>query len=628
MTGVDRASILVVDDTPANVRLLRALLAADHDVTGCEGGEAALREAAQKPPDLVLLDVHMPGMNGYEVCRRLREDPATAMVPIVMITASSDEEKVRVIDAGADDFILRPFDQPVLLARIRSLLRVKRYQDTIESQAAALQACSQELERRVAEQVAELDQLRTLRRFLSPPLARALADGDAGALLTPHRQEVAVVVFDLEGYAAFSSGSAPEEVLRILTEHHEAVGSLVNAHGASVGWLNDAAVMVFFNDPIACDEPVRAAVALALEVRQALSHLAEDWARRGHELRPSIGVSHGHATLGTIGFEGRYDYTAVGPVVSEALALSRAAGGDEILLSQRARRDVERVVQAEPAAPVVGAGSPDPLAAWKVVGWTVEPPPRPPVTEVQILGPVRITTGDTTVELRASRERQLLALLALQHDTVVTVERLVDEIWDGAPTDSAVAALRVHVSRLRKTLAASGLDHLLETRPTGYLLRLGEDGTLDADRFEAVASCGRALLAEDPASAAAMLRAALDMWKGPVLVDVASMLSVIAARRRLDELRLVTLEDCLQAELDLGRHREVLAEVEALVHEHPLRERFCDLRMRALYRSGRQPEALRAFQEHRTIVVDEIGLEPSTGLTALEREIVAQAPGI
>ena len=248
---------------------------------------------------------------------------------------------------------------------------------------------------------------------------------------------------------------------------------------------------------------------------------------------------------------------------------------------------------------------------------------------MQILGPVRITTADGAIELRAARERQLLALLAIQHDTVVTVERLVDEIWDGAPTDSAVAALRVHVSRLRKTLSTAHLEHLLETRPTGYLLRLGEEGSLDADCFEAAASLGRSQLAEDdPASAAVTLRRALSMWEGPVLLDVPSMLSVIAARRRLDELRLVTTEDCLQAELDLGRHREVLAELEALTHEHPLRERFCALRMRALYRSGRQPEALRAFQEHRSIVVDDVGLEPSPDLTALERRIVAQDPSI
>jgi DNA-binding SARP family transcriptional activator len=245
---------------------------------------------------------------------------------------------------------------------------------------------------------------------------------------------------------------------------------------------------------------------------------------------------------------------------------------------------------------------------------------------VQILGPVRITTADGALELRAARERQLLALLAIQHDTVVTVERLVDEIWDGAPTDSAVAALRVHVSRLRKTLSTAQLEHLLETRPTGYLLRLGDEGTLDADCFETAASLGRAQLDDDPAGAAVTLRRALSMWEGPVLLDVPSMLSVIAARRRLDELRLVTTEDCLQAELDVGRHREVLAELEALTHEHPLRERFCALRMRALYRSGRQPEALRAFQEHRSVVVDEVGLEPSGDLTALERLIVAQDP--
>jgi len=365
-----------------------------------------------------------------------------------------------------------------------------------------------------------------------------------------------------------------------------------------------------------------------VEIRDALVQLSDDWARRGHDLHGRAGVSYGYATLGTIGFEGRYDYTAIGPVVSEALALSRAAGDDGILLSPRAHREVEGAIRSEAASPVSIASPGESLSAWRLLGWVAEPPRAKGGAHVQILGPVRIATPDGALELRAARERQLLALLAIQHDTVVTVERLVDEIWDGAPTDSAVAALRVHVSRLRKTLSTARLEHLLETRPTGYLLRLGDEGTLDADCFEAAASLGRAQLDDDPAAAAVTLRRALSMWEGPVLLDVPSMLSVIAARRRLAELRLVATEDCLRAELDLGRHREVLAELEALTHEHPLRERFCALRMRALYRSGRQPEALRAFQEHRSVVVDEVGLEPSGDLIALERLIVAQDPSV
>jgi DNA-binding SARP family transcriptional activator/class 3 adenylate cyclase len=534
-----------------------------------------------------------------------------------MITASGDEEKVRVIDAGADDFLLRPFDQPELLARIRSLLRVKAYQDTIAHQSAELRALADHLEQRVEEQVAELEALRALRRFLPAPLATALNDGAGQELLVPHRAEVAVALLDLDGYSAVLPSIAPEDALRILTEHHEAIGSLVKEHGASVGWLNDAATMLFFNDPMPRDDPVAAAVGLALDAREALADLSTEWAQRGHRLRLRAGVSFGHATLGTIGFDGRYDYTAIGTVVTEASSLCAAAPPGEVLLSQRAHREVAERVQATEWSQGEQVG-------WRLDGWTAGT--RAAVTiEVQVLGPVRIATaGGPPLELRATRERQLLALLAIHHDSVVTVERLVDEIWDGAPTDTAVAALRVHVSRLRKTLATAGLDHLLETQPTGYRLRLRDQGGLDAERFEAAAHLGRSQLADDPAAAATTLEAALALWSGPALVDVPDMLSIVAARRRLDELRLVAIEDRLAAELALGRHREVLAELEALTHEHPLRERFCSLRMQALYRSGRQPEALRAFQEYRTVLADEVGLDPSAELVELERRIVTQ----
>jgi adenylate cyclase len=615
----ERPTILVVDDTPTNVRLLEALLAPDHDVSGCLSGEEALASARAHPPDLVLLDVHMPGMNGYEVCRRLREHPATAMVPVVMVTASGDEEKVRVIEAGADDFLLRPFDQDVLLARIRSLLRVKRYQDTIELQSLELRTLADELERRVADQVRELDQLRALRRFLPPLLAQAFHDGASKEVLEPHRGEVAVVVLDLDGYSELLPSTTPEDALQILADHQAAIGALVTRHGATVGWLNDAMTMLFFNDPVPCDDPVESAVALVLDAREVIAELTEDWARSGYDLRLRAGVSFGHATLGTVGFEGRYDYTAVGRVVAEARGLCAAAPPDEVLLSPRAHREVASVVRAtehpEPAADTA-------VRPWRLEGWADGDRRARGAVEVQILGPVRITADGTSLDLRA-RERQLLALLAVQHDAVVTADRLVDEIWEGAPAESAVAALRVHVSRLRKALSTVDLDHLLETQPTGYLLRLKGRASLDADRFEEACAAGRSRLADEPVAAVGSLRGALALWRGPALVDVSEMPSILAARRRLEELRLVALEDCLEAELALGHHREVLVELQALTHEHPLRERLWAHRMRALFRSGRQPEALRAFQDHRTMLADDVGLEPSAALVELERQIVA-----
>ena len=151
----DEPVVLVVDDQAANIRLLDAVLSPrGYRVLTAASGEQALALLRDERPHVVLLDIMMPGMDGYEVCRRLREDPATAYLPVVMITASDTQEKVRAIEAGADDFVTKPFDQAELLARVRSLVRVKRYHDTIERQAAELEQWNRELEERVQTQLA------------------------------------------------------------------------------------------------------------------------------------------------------------------------------------------------------------------------------------------------------------------------------------------------------------------------------------------------------------------------------------------------------------------------------------------------------------------------------------------
>src|SRR5712691_8903153 len=159
--------ILVVDDTPRNIRVLEASLTPrGYAVSGATSGAEALLQIAANPPDLVLLDVVMPELDGYTVCQRLRMDPATRLLPVVMVTASGDQERVRALEARADDFVQKPFNQAELLARVASLLRIKTYHDTIQQQAAELAEWNRTLERRVQEQVAELERLGRLRRFL------------------------------------------------------------------------------------------------------------------------------------------------------------------------------------------------------------------------------------------------------------------------------------------------------------------------------------------------------------------------------------------------------------------------------------------------------------------------------
>jgi adenylate cyclase len=204
------ATILVVDDVVQNVRLLEAVLAPrGYTVIAATSGAEALERLGSLPVDLVLLDILMPGMDGYAVCRTIRDDPATRFLPVVMITASGDQEKVASIDAGADDFIAKPFDQAELLARVRSLVRLKRYHDTIEAQAAELGAWNRELEQRVQEQVEALDRMGRLRRFLSPQLAELVLDAGDDAFLQSHRREITVVFCDLRGFTSFAETVEP-----------------------------------------------------------------------------------------------------------------------------------------------------------------------------------------------------------------------------------------------------------------------------------------------------------------------------------------------------------------------------------------------------------------------------------
>src|SRR5437588_4799693 len=306
------ARVLVVDDMPANVRLLEAILEpAGFSVASASSGPEALERVVAYVPDLVLLDVQMAGMNGYEVCRRIRENEATALLPVVMVTSHDSEARIDGIRAGADDFVTKPFDQQELLLRVRSLVRIKRYHNTIRAQAAELAEWNRTLEARVAEQVEELEGMARLRRFLSPTLAEiVMSRGDS--VLESHRRELAVLFGDLRGWTDFSTGTEPEEVMSVVGSYHSAMGELILKYEATVGWFAGDGLMVWFNDPIPCDEPAARAVQLAVEMRDVMMELAASWRKRGHELDFSLGVALGYATIGQIGFEGRYDYGAVG----------------------------------------------------------------------------------------------------------------------------------------------------------------------------------------------------------------------------------------------------------------------------------------------------------------------------
>ena len=247
--------MLVVDDQPPNLRLMEAMLSPrGHQVVTAASGEEALDRLAERSVDLVLLDIMMPGIDGYEVCERIRANPETAFLPVVMVTASGEDQKVRAIEAGADDFVTKPVNRAELIARVASLGRVKRYHDTVVRQAGELQAWNSELANRVQTQVEELERMAKLRRFLSPQLAELIVDSGDESFLESHRREIVVVFCDLRGFTTFAESSEPEEVTTVLREYHDALGDLIYRFEGTLERFTGDGLMVFFNDPVPCDD--------------------------------------------------------------------------------------------------------------------------------------------------------------------------------------------------------------------------------------------------------------------------------------------------------------------------------------------------------------------------------------
>jgi adenylate cyclase len=365
---VQPPKILAVDDTPHNIKLLEAVLEPrGYAVMSATSGAEALQKVATEPPDLVLLDIVMPGMDGFEVCRRLRDDPSSGYLPIIMITASGAQEKLKALEAGADDFILKPFDKAELLARVQSLLRIKEYHDTVQAQASELAEWNRTLEARVQQQVDELERVGRLRRYLSPQLADLILSSGDESILESHRRQITVVFCDLRGFTAFAETSEPEEVMGVLREYHAALGELIHRFEGTLERFAGDGLMVFFNDPIPCPNPAERAVRMAVAMRERVAELTDRWRKLEYDLDFGVGIAQGYATLGTIGFEGRYDYGAIGTVTNLAARLCGEASGGQILVSQRVCTAVDGLAEVEPVGELSLKGFTRPVAAHNVV---------------------------------------------------------------------------------------------------------------------------------------------------------------------------------------------------------------------------------------------------------------------
>jgi class 3 adenylate cyclase len=311
----------------------------------------------------------MPKMDGIEACRHLKADTSLPFMPVIMVTAKADtRDIVAGLEAGADEYLTKPVDQASLVARVKSMLRIKALHDTVQEQAVQLAEWNRTLEQRVQEQLGEIERMGRLKRFFSPQLAEMMISAGGEQLLASHRREITVVFCDLRGYTAFGEAAEPEEVMGVLREYHAAMGSLIFHFEGTLERFTGDGLMVFFNDPLPCPDPAARAVRMAVAMRQQMDELTARWRQRGHQLAFGVGIAHGYATLGMIGFESRIDYGAIGPVTNLAARLCDAAQAGQILVSQRVLVSVEDLVAAEAAGELSLKGFSRPVPAFNVLG--------------------------------------------------------------------------------------------------------------------------------------------------------------------------------------------------------------------------------------------------------------------
>jgi class 3 adenylate cyclase len=352
-----------------NRDMLCSLLEADgHRSAVAENGRLALELLKAKPFDLVLLDVMMPEMNGYQVLEQLKSDSSLRAIPVIVLSALDEiGSVVRCIELGAEDYLPKPFDPVLLRARIGACLEKKHLRDQEVRLRNELEEWNKTLEERVQEQVTQLERLGRLKRFFSPQLAELIVAGGADDPLKTHRRELTVVYLDLRGFTAFAETAEPEEVMSVLHEYHAAMGKLILEYEGTLEHFAGDGMMIFFNDPVVIANPAEQAIRMTLAMRERVKDLTLKWRKVGYELDFGVGIAQGYATIGAIGFEGRWEYGAIGSVPNLAARLCGEAKPGEILATQRLVAVLDELVEAESAGELTLKGFHRPVTAHKIL---------------------------------------------------------------------------------------------------------------------------------------------------------------------------------------------------------------------------------------------------------------------
>jgi adenylate cyclase len=353
---------LVVDDSRVNrLVLVRQLTALGLESLEAENGAEALELVRGHAPDIdvVLLDVIMPELDGYETLAAMKADEATRHIGVIIVSGVEElDSVVRCIELGATDYLVKPINPRILEARLNASLAAKRLRDLELAHVEQERAFTATIERQRAE----------LARFLSPQIADLVSSPEGEQLLTGHRREITVAFSDLRGFTTFAEQAEPEVLFSVLGEYHRMMGEVIAEHEGTLEHFAGDGVMVFFNDPIPQPDHVERAVRMASAMRDRFQPLSDRWRKGGFELGLGVGIAVGYATLGRIGFEGRYDYGAIGNVTILASRLSSQATANQILLSQRAAAVVEGIVPIEAVGEIEIKGLSRPVLASNVVG--------------------------------------------------------------------------------------------------------------------------------------------------------------------------------------------------------------------------------------------------------------------